>query len=163
MNAKITTTKPHRYYNDPTDLDAGSYEKFWGDDNCIDRDTRSCLARFFKDAKPLDILIFTLGMSIDANVLIYERMRDELGRKKTDILIVIKQGFNGAFSAIIDSNITTILSAMTLVAIGSGFIRGFAISLIVGLLTSLFTAIIFTKLIIEFLAKTGKLKLYLKN
>jgi preprotein translocase subunit SecD len=107
-------------------------------------------------------LILTLGMSIDANVLIYERMRDELGRKKTDILIIIKQGFHGAFSAIIDSNITTILSAVPLVAIGSGCIRGFAISLIVGLLTSLFTAIVFTKLVIEFLAKNGKLKLYLK-
>ncbi len=107
-------------------------------------------------------LILTLGMSVDANVLIYERMRDEMSRKKTDIMVIIKQGFQGSFSAIIDSNITTILSAVTLVAIGSGFIRGFAISLIVGLLTSLFTAIIFTKLVIEFLAKNGKLKLYLK-
>ncbi len=108
-------------------------------------------------------LILTLGMSIDANVLIYERMRDELQRKKIDIMTVITQGFEGSFSAIIDSNITTILSAVTLVAIGSGFIRGFAISLIVGLLTSLFTAIVLTKVIIEALAKSGKLNLYLKS
>ncbi len=98
-------------------------------------------------------LILTLGMSVDSNVLIYERMRDEikLGSKSNDT--IVNQGFSGAWSAILDSNITTILSAITLVAFGSGFIRGFAMSLIIGLLCSLFSAIVVTKALIEVLVR----------
>lgn len=105
-------------------------------------------------------LILTLGMSIDANVLIYERIRDELRKRNNDKFDVIQQGFKGSFSAIIDSNITTILSAIALVTIGSGFVRGFSITLIFGLLTSLFTSITFTRMMILWLAKFKKIDLF---
>jgi preprotein translocase subunit SecD len=103
-------------------------------------------------------IILALGMSIDTNVLIYEKIREiikdgtklNIVNSKKDKMILINEGFKGAMSAILDSNFTTIVATITLLAVNSGFIRGFAIGLIIGLLCSLFTAITLTKLLIEF-------------
>ncbi len=104
-------------------------------------------------------LILTLGMSVDANVLIYERMRDEVGSGNNDNKTIISRGFAGAWTAILDSNITTILSAMALVVFGSGFIRGFAVSLIIGIICSLFSAVLFTKMATEIMFRSSKTRI----
>ncbi|MGQ0836661.1 MAG: protein translocase subunit SecD [Gammaproteobacteria bacterium] len=85
-------------------------------------------------------IVLTLGMAVDANVLIYERIREEL-RRGTSPQAAIKAGFEKAFSAIADSNITTLIAGIVLWVFGTGPIRGFAVTLCVGILTSLFTAI----------------------
>lgn len=109
-------------------------------------------------------LLLTVGMSIDANVLIYERIKEEKHKsslKKSNrksFQEIILKGFDGSINTIIDSNMTTIISALTLVMIGSGFIRGFAISLIIGLISSLFTSVTFTKIIIQLLSRITKEK-----
>lgn len=106
-------------------------------------------------------LILTLGMSVDANVLIYERMRDEFSKgAKFNNENIIKNGFNGALVGIIDSNITTILSAMTMLFFGSGFIKGFAISLILGILSSLFSCVFLTKILALKLCSKQQVKLF---
>jgi len=104
-------------------------------------------------------LILTLGMAVDANVLIYERMRDEVKSKIKNNIEIARRGCAGALTAIIDSNITTILSAITLITIGTGFVRGFAISLTIGIICSLFTNVIVTKMMIERLASKMKNRL----
>ncbi len=91
-------------------------------------------------------IILTIGMSVDANVLIYERIREELESGK-GMRLAIKDGYNNAYSAIIDANITTLLTAIILAYFGQGPIQGFATTLIIGILTSLFTAIFITRLI----------------
>ena len=91
-------------------------------------------------------IILTIGMSVDANVLIYERIREELSVGK-GIRLAVKDGYLNAYSAIIDANITTLLTAIILVYFGQGPIQGFATTLIIGILTSLFTAIFITRLI----------------
>jgi preprotein translocase subunit SecD len=85
-------------------------------------------------------LVLTMAMAVDANVLIFERIREEirLGKRPAG---AIRGGFNRAFWTIFDSNITTVLAAMVLYQFGSGPIRGFAVTLIVGILSSMFTAI----------------------
>ncbi len=93
-------------------------------------------------------IVLTIGMAVDANVLIFERIREELAlgvRAKSAIVA----GFDRAFSSIFDANITTLLVAFILFAIGTGPIKGFAITLAVGIVTSLFTAIIVTRAIIQ--------------
>ncbi|MBL0725618.1 MAG: protein translocase subunit SecD [Alphaproteobacteria bacterium] len=107
-------------------------------------------------------LLLTLGMSVDANVLIYERMRDEVRSGEKNQVKIIQNGFKGSWTGILDSNITTFLAAITMVAFGSGFIRGFAISLIIGIACSLFSAIMFSKLIIEWLFITKNFQIRLK-
>lgn len=93
-------------------------------------------------------IVLTIGMAVDANVLIFERIREELAngvRPKTAIIA----GFDRAFSSIFDANITTLLVAFILFAIGTGPIKGFAITLAIGIITSLFTAIIVTRALIQ--------------
>ncbi|KAF0117285.1 MAG: preprotein translocase subunit SecD [Rhodospirillaceae bacterium] len=92
-------------------------------------------------------IVLTLGMAVDANVLIYERMREEhrLGRP---ILNALEAGFGRAFGTILDSNLTTLFAAVLLFLFGSGPIRGFAVTLGLGILTSMFTAIMVTRLLI---------------
>ena len=90
-------------------------------------------------------IVLTIGMSVDANVLIYERIREEL-RAGKGIRLAVKDGYNNAYSAIIDANITTLLTAIILVYFGKGPIQGFATTLIIGILTSLFSAIFITRL-----------------
>ncbi len=99
-------------------------------------------------------IVLTLGMAVDANVLIYERMREELklGRSMRQ---VITNGYERAFSAIFDSNFTTIIAAALLFQFGTGSIRGFAITTVIGLVASMYTAIVITRIIFEFLHRSG--------
>jgi len=85
-------------------------------------------------------LALTVGMAVDANVLIYERMREELARGSA-LRLAIRNGFARATVTIIDSNLTTVLTALILYAIGTDQLRGFAVTLTLGLLTSMFTAV----------------------
>lgn len=93
-------------------------------------------------------IVLTIGMAVDANVLIYERIREELTNGK-GLKLAIKDGYNNAYSSIIDANVTTFLTGVILYAFGTGPIRGFATTLIIGILTSLFCAIFITRLIFE--------------
>ena len=93
-------------------------------------------------------IVLTIGMSVDANVLIYERIREELSGGK-GIRLAIKDGYDKAYSAIIDANVTTLLTGIILYTFGTGPIKGFATTLIIGILTSLFSAIFITRLIIS--------------
>jgi SecD/SecF fusion protein len=93
-------------------------------------------------------IVLTIGMSVDANVLIYERIREELTAGK-GIKMAIADGYKMAYSAIIDSNVTTIITGIILLITGSGPVKGFATTLVIGILTSLFSAIFITRLIYE--------------
>ena len=97
-------------------------------------------------------IILTMGMSVDANVLIYERIREEL-RNGKGVKLAVADGYKGAMSAILDSNITTLLTGIVLVLVGTGPIKGFATTLVIGIFTSLFSAIFITRLIYESLLK----------
>lgn len=99
-------------------------------------------------------IVLTIGMSVDANVLIFERIREELTKGK-DQKSAIKDGFSNALSSILDANITTGLTALILFIFGTGPIKGFATTLLVGILTSLFTAIFITRLLIDWYAEKG--------
>jgi SecD/SecF fusion protein len=100
-------------------------------------------------------IILTIGMSVDANVLIYERIREELTNGK-GIRLAIEDGYNSAYSSIIDANVTTLLTGIVLYTFGTGPIKGFATTLVIGILTSLFAAIFITRLIISARLKKGK-------
>ena len=93
-------------------------------------------------------IALTIGMAVDSNVLIYARMRDEIKAGHTVPLQVIDAGFNGSFTAIVDSQITTLFAAIVLFFMGAGPIKGFSITLGVGVFTSLFTSIMITKFLI---------------
>ena len=93
-------------------------------------------------------IILTIGMSVDANVLIYDRIREEL-RGGKGVKLAVKDGYKNAYSAIIDANLTTFLTALILYIFGTGPIKGFATTLLIGIMTSLFTAIFITRLIFE--------------
>jgi len=104
-------------------------------------------------------LILTIGMSVDANVLIYERIREELSLGKS-LRAAIASGYHRAFSAIFDSNVTTIVAAALIFKFGSGPIRGFAVTLTIGLLANLFTAVTCTRIVFELLCdQFGLMKL----
>ena len=95
-------------------------------------------------------IVLTIGMSIDANVLIFERIREELS-KGMPMLAAIQRGYQKAYSSIIDANVTTFLTGAILYGLGQGPVRGFATTLMVGIVTSLFTAVFLTRLIISWL------------
>ena len=99
-------------------------------------------------------IVLTIGMSIDANVLIFERIREEL-RKGVALREAISTGYNKAFSSIIDSNITTFLTAIILYTLGQGPVKGFAITLMIGIGSSFFSAGYITRVIVEFLVRKG--------
>ncbi|MFD2550223.1 protein translocase subunit SecDF [Bizionia sediminis] len=102
-------------------------------------------------------IVLTIGMSVDANVLIFERVREELAKGK-DMKASINDGFGNALSSILDANITTGLTALILFIFGTGPIKGFATTLIIGIATSLFTAIFITRLFVDWYAnKKGNL------
>ena len=102
-------------------------------------------------------IILTIGMAVDANVLIFERIREEI-QKGRSIRASIDEGFKKAMSAILDSNITTFLTAAVLYQLGSGSIQGFALTLMIGILGTLFTAILITKSMIELsVGKSGSM------
>jgi SecD/SecF fusion protein len=97
-------------------------------------------------------IVLTMGMAVDANVLIFERIREELKAGK-GLSLAITDGYKNAYSAIIDGNVTTLLTAVILYLFGSGPIRGFATTLAIGIITSLFCALFLTRLIIFFMQK----------
>ncbi|WP_111685423.1 protein translocase subunit SecDF [Winogradskyella tangerina] len=99
-------------------------------------------------------IVLTIGISVDANVLIFERIREELAKGKSQ-KESIKDGFSNALSSILDANITTGLTALILFVFGTGPIKGFATTLIIGILTSLFTAIFITRLLIDWWVSRG--------
>ncbi len=99
-------------------------------------------------------IVLTIGMSVDANVLIFERIREELSKGKGQ-KEAIKDGFSNALSSILDANITTGLTALILFVFGTGPIKGFATTLLIGIGTSLFTAIFITRLSIDWYANKG--------
>ncbi len=102
-------------------------------------------------------IVLTLGMAVDANVLIYERIREELAVGKS-LINSISSGYDKAFSTIFDSNLTTLLTAVILFWQGSGAIRGFAVTLTAGILVSMLMALVFTRLLLDTLAQKTKLK-----
>ena len=102
-------------------------------------------------------MVLTLGMAVDANVLIFERIKEELAAGKS-MSKAIEDGYGNAFSAIIDSNVTTILTGIILYYFGSGPIRGFATTLIVGLICSFLTAVFLTRIFFERRAQKGKME-----
>ena len=93
-------------------------------------------------------IVLTMGMAVDANVLIYERIEEEVLAGKT-VRLAVFDGFNAAYSAIIDGQVTTLLTGIVLYIFGSGPIRGFATTLIIGILTSLFTSIFIPRMMFE--------------
>jgi len=96
-------------------------------------------------------IILTIGMAVDANVLIFERIREELKSGKT-IRAGVAAGYQKAFLTIIDANLTTLLAALVLFWFGTGPVRGFAVTLSIGILSSMFTALVVTRLIFDLLA-----------
>lgn len=94
-------------------------------------------------------MILTIGMAVDANVLVFERIKEELRQGKTRA-VAIAMGFDNAFWAILDSNITTFIAAMFLAALGTGAVQGFAVSLAIGVISSVFTALFVSRLIFDF-------------
>ncbi len=102
-------------------------------------------------------IVLTIGMAVDANVLIFERIREELNLGKTP-LAAIDSGYDKAFSTIMDANITTLIAAIVLFQFGTGPIKGFAVTLSVGILASMFTAIVVTRAI-TYLSYRNKKKL----
>ena len=100
-------------------------------------------------------LVLTLGMAVDANVIIYERIKEELKAGK-GLGKAVADGYKNAYSAIIDGQVTTLLTGIVLFFFGSGPIKGFATTLIIGIITSMFTAIFVTRLIFEGRLKRGK-------
>lgn len=102
-------------------------------------------------------IALTVGVAIDANVLINERIRDEL-RAGTSFKIAIQEGFNRAMSAILDSNITSAATAAVLLYFGTGSIRGFAVTLLIGILTTMFANVFVTKVIVDLLVHRFNVK-----
>ncbi|MES2769702.1 MAG: protein translocase subunit SecD [Bdellovibrionota bacterium] len=102
-------------------------------------------------------IALTIGMAVDANIIIYERIKEEL-KKGLALDQAIKQGYDKAFSAILDSNLTTICVSTILMYYGTGPVRGFAVTLIVGIITTMFTAVFLTRTIAEFLVYKLKVK-----
>ena len=102
-------------------------------------------------------IVLTMGMAVDANVIIYERIKEEL-RSGKGISLAIKEGFSKAYSAIIDGNLTTIITGIVLFVFGNGPVQGFATTLIIGIVTSFFCAVFITRLLIEWIvAKRGSI------
>ena len=93
-------------------------------------------------------IILTLGMAVDANVLVFERMREEFDQGKSPIAVV-NNGFKQAYSAVLDGNLTTLVVALILIYFGTGAVKGFAVSLAIGILASLFTALFMSRVLFD--------------
>lgn len=102
-------------------------------------------------------IILTIGMAVDANVIIFERIKEEL-KKGASLKLAIRDGFGHAFSAILDANITTSIVCFVLIYFGTGPIRGFAVTLFCGIITSLFTSIFVSRAVLDLLIVKYKLK-----
>lgn len=99
-------------------------------------------------------IILSIGMAVDANVIIFERIREELAQGRT-IKLAINKGFSRALSAILDSNITTLIAAAVLYWLGTGAIKGFAQTLILGIVLSMFTSLVVTRIILNIMVNSG--------
>ena len=102
-------------------------------------------------------IILTMGMAVDANVLIFERIREELNKGKS-LSMAITQGYQHAFVTIIDANLTTLFTALILMKVGTGPVKGFAVTLSIGIFTSVFTALFLTRLIFDYFERFFKFK-----
>jgi protein-export membrane protein SecD len=102
-------------------------------------------------------LILTIGMSVDANVLVFERIREELAKAKT-VRSAIDAGYDRAFSAILDSNVTTLITGLVLWQFGTGPIKGFATTLCIGLIANMFTALMCTRVVYDFVTTRWQLR-----
>ncbi|MBE6390368.1 MAG: protein translocase subunit SecD [Lentisphaerae bacterium] len=102
-------------------------------------------------------IVLTIGMAVDANVLIFERIREELKSGKS-LLNAVNSGYDRALSAVVDSNITTLITSFILMYVGTGAIKGFAVTLCIGILSSLFSAVFVTRLIYDYLFRFFNLK-----
>lgn len=100
--------------------------------------------------------LLTIGMAVDANVLIFERIREEMA-KGMSVKTAVETGFHNALSSILDSNITTIIAALTLYFMGSGPVKGFAVTLMIGIAVSMFTAIVVTRFLVKLAVNMGML------
>jgi preprotein translocase subunit SecD len=105
-------------------------------------------------------IILTIGMAVDANVLIYERIREEISKGKSN-LYSVKIGFESAFRTILDSNITTLIAAFLLYNFGVGAIKGFAVTLTIGIIASMYSAVVITRIMIDLWLKYLKPKIIL--
>src|SRR5262249_52528925 len=99
-------------------------------------------------------IVLTIGMAVDANILIFDRLREEAEKGRT-AKQAAKAGFDLALSAIVDSNVTTFLSAVILYRMGTGPVRGFAVTLMIGLLTSVFAALVTTRVFVHWALTQG--------
>ena len=99
-------------------------------------------------------IILSLAMAVDANVLIFERIREEM-RLGKPVKLALALGYDHAFSAIIDTHVTSLISAAFLFQFGTGPIKGFAVTLTIGLILSLFTAIVITRMIFDYYLSTN--------
>lgn len=102
-------------------------------------------------------IILTIGMAIDANVLIFERIREELAKAKT-IRSAIDAGYDRAFTTILDANLTTLITAVVLWQFGTGPVKGFATTLSIGIVASMFSALVFSRMIFELWTRSGRVK-----
>ncbi len=102
-------------------------------------------------------LVLTVGMAVDANVLIFERIREEL-RNQRSLRQSVEMGYDRAFRTILDANLTTLISAVFLFQFGTGPIKGFAVTLSIGLIANMFTAVLFTRMIFDFMLGRGKVE-----
>jgi preprotein translocase subunit SecD len=100
-------------------------------------------------------IILTVGMAVDANVVIFERIKEEYQKKK-NVSKSIKNGYNKALSSVVDANVTTFIAAVVLFSIGTGAVKGFAVTLLIGIITSLLTSIYLARLITEMYYKNKK-------
>ncbi len=100
-------------------------------------------------------VVLTVGMAVDANVLIFERIREELRNQKS-VRQAVQLGYDRAFRTIFDANVTTIISSVFLFQFGTGPIKGFAITMIIGLIANLFTAVFLTRMVFDFMLSRGK-------
>ena len=101
-------------------------------------------------------IILSIGMAVDANVIIFERIREEIMLGKS-ILLSIKIGFQRAMTTILDSNITTMIAGMVLFVVGTGTVKGFALTLMIGIVVSMFTAVLVTRQLLKLVYSTGVL------
>jgi len=107
-------------------------------------------------------LILSIGMAVDSNILIFERIKDEINMGKS-IRTSVDSGFKRAMTTIIDANVTTLIAGLVLFYFGTGTIKGFAVTLIIGLISSLFTSVFITQYILKILVKmdlSKNLKMY---
>jgi preprotein translocase subunit SecD len=103
-------------------------------------------------------LILTVGMAVDANVLIYERIREELRREGSKVRRAIQSGYEHAFSTILDANLTTLITALVLYIFGTGPIRGFAVTLSLGIIASMYTALLVSRSVFDLFTAKRQVK-----